>query len=374
MKKQYASIIAYVCAAFVGVCCFSAMHAHADESGLTSLAALREETQEGWDETYTAHGRTITINPRVLLPEALTLPVLTVRAHPPVNETIMQAYDGEVQENNRGRIVAARGDLYAFLAKVKGKVDVPRNVLDLRHIDMTTAYAKDNSLTLEDAERIAYEQLSYFYPDDSQLELSSPWQIQIVEYRYVDPKTKEFTDELATDMGHYVIDYYYMLRNIPLIIDVRATFRKSIPGEGGNFWPGVSATIKAEDQYFLLSERPQEVEEVYSDIPVCTFETIKKTCEEWILRGQVRSIESCTLGYVIYHDPQNSELYWAVPSWIIECEYYDSAKDTRPTAIGPGEAYSNAKLVINAQTGEAIDIQSKQINRAMRPEIVTYTN
>lgn len=94
-----------------------------------------------------------------------------------------------------------------------------------------------------------------------------------------------------------------------------------------------------------------------------------------IEEGYIRDIYGIQFGFVAYPDKQHDlKNYVLFPSWVIECEYYDSPDLVTESVEVPN--YSNSqhyrRLVVNAQTGRMLDPRSKGPNRSDPPKIIAW--
>jgi len=141
----------------------------------------------------------------------------------------------------------------------------------------------------------------------------------------------------------------------------------------------ISANIIDAETYNMQVHRMKEIQPVYDDVPLCSFDTIKAAVEPLLTAGLVRGIDSVELVYVTYLDKNDRDLVWAVPTWTIACTYFE----TPDTELTTGDLideknghtirtpyYTN--LFVNAQTGEVIDPYDESNTRSNVPDIITW--
>ena len=112
---------------------------------------------------------------------------------------------------------------------------------------------------------------------------------------------------------------------------------------------------------------------IAEDVPFCSLDAVIQSAEQLINAGQLRTVDSLRLGYVVWLDQTN--VYKLMPTWVIEGELFANAMAGYRTAMTiltdtPSE-YAN--VYINAQTGELIDPWKSNKNRAYdAPNLITW--
>ena len=75
------------------------------------------------------------------------------------------------------------------------------------------------------------------------------------------------------------------------------------------------------EDYFLTNEfvhlRTVEIE----DIPLAPLDEVLANIEREIETGRIRKVLSLRLGYMLYSNPDMENYAWAVPQWVLECQY-----------------------------------------------------
>ena len=112
---------------------------------------------------------------------------------------------------------------------------------------------------------------------------------------------------------------------------------------------------------FSLVEVTQRLEQ---DVPLCALDAVLSTAGRLIEAGQLRTVDSLRLGYVVWQD--RGHAYRLMPTWVIEGELFESADaDYRvPVTSLTDEPAEYASVYIDAQTGELIDPFSGRAGRA----------
>ncbi len=100
--------------------------------------------------------------------------------------------------------------------------------------------------------------------------------------------------------------------------------------------------------------------EYLSDVPLLPFEQIQDVIRQRIQEGYVQSIYEIRLGYICSNDPEHpGENYFLTPAWVV-CGVMNSNPNIPfyPDDYLPAQRYLGSKLVINAQTGEIVELNS----------------
>lgn len=184
------------------------------------------------------------------------------------------------------------------------------------------------------------------------------------------------------DLDVYSFCGQQMIRGLPILTNAGYTFASSSVNsdtayrhEGGHEAQYYVLHVEAEDSYGFAAHLLAERGVIADDIPLRSFEAAKPDITALIKAGYIREIYSVQFGYAAYpnrqHDLESCILF---PSWVIECEYYDSPDmETEPVNV---PNYSNSqhyrRLVVNAQTGRLLDPRSKGPDRSDAPEVITW--
>lgn len=343
-----------------------------------SVQEIRQQTSIGWHETYEAHGRTIQVDIEVSVPSVDTIPILQIK-YPEQRNTDFLAQKGYGRVNLPGWFAGGVEEgQYGpeFNPRVSAKSS--KSELPIKDIDWDQAYAEGNRLTLRDADIFMNEKLKLLFGDDAQIELYRViLQGRLREYN---EKTGEYGEPLR-ELGSYELHYYPMLRGIPLIMNAVNTFQtrvNNVSGEWGMWRCEVIGTIYTPNDFNVLFSLREEAGMEMEDSPLCSFDTVKEVYEELINKGQIRDVYSVRLGYVCYQDPRSKDIFWAVPSWVMECEWYKSAKDEkRPHDMKADlkyDASGYSKIIVNAQQGKLLDPLDGSTDRSHCPKLLTWND
>ena len=354
------------------------------ETPLVSIKDLPGVTSPVWEQTYQAYGRTIEVHQAVVIPEAETAPVLSVRGMPPIAEPQYSEMAARFsQPSGEWKDYSFRSNSFStYWSQANPGVVNERagedqmdftyrqeTVLDW---DRNAAYAENNPLTIAEAWEVAQEQLRAVYPDKA-------FALRHVGH-YTRWKSKRSGEHLR-EMGSYMLQGTQVFHGIPYMGSVLSCFaQQGMNGE--DMWAAlrgrVDATIYDAGSFSIGCILFDEQEVLYEDIPLLPFDAVKPLVEEQILRGYVRAVYSVTLGYAQFCTP-DPEVYTLVPAWVVWCEYANDGP-TQNT-IDPGvhmseflfmEMNQYKPLILNAQTGELIDPQREDPDRSQCPAIIPW--
>lgn len=145
-----------------------------------TITEVRKQAAAGWHKSYQAHGRTITVDIDIRVPDVDTLPVLRARPLAPSSLAPETADDGSVQEYEIGNALIY-DNLPGFFAWIYGD-KAHRRLTDAQAIstsgyagetvrmgadalDWDTAYAQNNPATVRDLDNRIREQFAHWFPD-----------------------------------------------------------------------------------------------------------------------------------------------------------------------------------------------------------------
>ncbi len=104
---------------------------------------------------------------------------------------------------------------------------------------------------------------------------------------------------------------------------------------------------------------PKLIGEYVQDVPLCPFSKIQDTIRQYIQNGYVQSICEIRLGYICSSDPDHpGESFFLTPAWVVCGVINDEPNLPFYPENYHQESRYETPLVIDAQTGEAIDFGS----------------
>jgi len=343
-----------------------------------------------WHETYqTDRGETVAVDiDPVETPDADAFPVLKVRAADPVSEDVLGEYYAKHDEdyqnyalNNNSGIFDIGMNIYGFYPKgTEGfHCDFPVQFYAPGAIEWNKAYAENNPLTAAQAYATFDDLVAQYLGDGLAYAL-----VGLNVYgplRKYNIRTGEYGDVLG-DRGSYEFGAYELFHGIRMTFMVTSCFRTRINGIEREWGLGnsyISANIIDSETYGMQVRRMREIQTVYDDVPLCSFDAVKAAVEPLITAGLVRRIDSVELVYVTYLDRENRDIAWAVPTWAITCAYFETADDGPNTGdliyeangYPAGTTYYET-LFVNAQTGALIDPMDESDTRSDVPDLIAW--
>lgn len=389
----------------LAICCLAVVlissQAFADQPTL-SISDIYHQAQSGWHQSYdTARGETVAVDIDVIVPAVSAFPCYYAEDMPPVNgvptsKNDLAEYGEAATINNPGffrydwpnRSIQQQ---WRTAARKNGTMletfGEPRAlVLRYGHFDMDTAYSVNNPSTMRDAGTFMAECVQTFFPDQA-VELIPHWL-----HAHIDPgkykKNKAINDyEKVRDdpdfQGCLFAYFDQTIDGIPVLgygyqgfADYKGAGMRDENKEtlGGICITQGMRDIGREELYRSLQLKLISVTDLIAeDVPFCSLDAVIQTAEQLINAGQLRTVDSLRLGYVVWLDQTN--VYKLMPTWVIEGELFANATAGYRTAMTiltdtPSE-YAN--VYINAQTGELIDPWKSNKNRAYdAPNLITW--
>lgn len=343
-----------------------------------------------WNETYqTNRNETVTVAiDSFSIPNATAFPVLQVEAAEPVSTDLLTQYEQEkakdwtnVGLNNSDGVFGIGINIRGFYPAASDRYicDFPVQELDINAVQWDQAYAECNSLTLAQAYSISQALLSYYFGDSLDPQLVG---VNLCgRLRQYNTKTNEFGDVLG-ERGSYEFGYHQQFNEIQITFHVTSTFRTKVNeiasewGLGNSF---IETNIMDNDTYGMQAQVKELVDTVYPDVPLCSFDTVKSSVEPLILTGLIRNIYSVQLAYVTYQDKNDNTILWALPTWIIECSYFETSLQEPTVSDLIYESRGNTSsttyhqnLFVNAQTGVLVDPMAGDDDRSFVPDIILW--
>ena len=318
-----------------------------------TISDIREETKDGWHETYEAHGRTITVDSEIHVPTVDKTPVVRAGTYsfadfvPPEDVLDFSWADGRDS-----------GFVLSYWQLPYLETYNPEDFA--RCLVMEGSQAEDNLMTPEAAESFAFEVLRGLEkePLDYESYAIVPFSRWYVDEGGVDG---DFTtlnrDRPVTLMGNYSVNMHQLIQGIP-IIETGAVLG------GANYktraYTGMTIDVFSKENYGVSYFPIKEKEIMLEDLPLLPYAQIQKTFETYIKKGVVRDVYRIDFGYMMFDDEQNQE-YILKPIWAMYCDImWDATKPTLwmdPVLAGDrkltGGRGSGIGVFVDAQTGEA---------------------
>ena len=353
------------------------MHAALAEA-VWHITDVRMQAEEGWHEKYESYGREITVDLPVNVPDVPLAPILRVIFPQTASEPAFMAkaksgakmYTGFESRLN-DHVTWLSYQLPFVLDEANGErmgtVTWPQSARAA--YDWDKPYADNNPLTVREAYMIALEKAKAIFPD---MEFSHTQFIGL-EGRYY----SKLSGEPLREMGGYRFRLRQILHGIPLLTAVNRVFtRPYMTKEYYDYDFFIDARIVAEDAFHLYCAPIAEDAVVYEDVPLIGFDEIKAEYERLIMAGHIRQIYSLNLGYVLYDNPgAPGDSFILAPTWVARCEYYADRRD-EATSFDLDALYFEAgnyrAVLVNTQTGRAVDAEDDSELRGFCPAILTF--
>lgn len=314
-----------------------------------SVQQAKDPALAGWHQTYDAHGRTITIDADILIPDVDAIPILKI-AH----RDLLPHYDPPIQQNSLiDGVLISSGGSYPYAEHPS--------------YPMLDGQAENNPLTSSEAFQIYRDMIDScgdIFGDVTLMEYGFVAHGVTYPYTYDDEKREiigmDTQADPLTDQGHYTIELKQTFHGIPYITsptdyysEIKQNQRLNMPVSIAN------GEICAKDDFFAVYQCfPKEIGVVAEDSPIIPFEQAKTQFETWIHAGLLRDVYNVRLGYMSFCDPEDEDSFYLVPVWaaygiltddpkkeIHMDEYADYIRRAIPTVM----------LIVNANSGKLLD-------------------
>lgn len=340
-----------------------------------TLAQLREQAAQGWNETYTAMDREVVADAAMgWFPEAETCPLVSV-------DPLTIAEDDERLDKWRKLshcIIYALPDRLNISVTNDSKFDLVSlgswrgkwledhftyydgEISDRQPEDCDITY--DEFLDMFEADMLEFTGLSLDDVHIDEVSVSNPgYKGKKVNGEYV-------RGDKLTAAGAYNIFARQLVEGVPVLGSIQAIdkgriqYRYSMPEyRYFTFWSVTNPTI------------------IEEDLPLLSFEAFKGKLEELIDAGKLRGVDAMRFGYGTCKDGDKWKL---VPVWMVTCGYTDNPNSDKNVMayineegdISRPEGYK--EYYFSAQTGEMlkhyrVDSYEDSLNM---PEILTWSD
>lgn len=351
----------------VAVAASLALWAHAavgaaDEAGF--IHDIRASFPDAWVESVRIDQGEKAVSAPVRLPDVERVPLLRVAPKGPAD---IGADGGDtVLANDPGTLAVNHGMDWSALP-AGGAVRDERHVDVGRDTELENLFAENNAISAGDALAYLTGQARRLYGEDVEFE---PDSVTL----YGEWKESGGAGKTLIEGGVVEITARQRLAGIPVVMGVSRTYSKKkmqYPGES-RFMSECGATwsMHAADQWGL-SCRLWEIREIAEDdVRLCAFDRVTQALRGEIEAGRLDEVYGMRLGYALYLDAGADDVFWAVPSWIVECRYdVNGAAAIDRSFDGEGLLrHRNAgyhRLIVNAMTGKLADPGDTAPNRSV---------
>ena len=398
-----------------------------------SVSELYEQAQAMggvWRETFETKNGTVTVDVPIIVPEVAEMPVLTVERA----KISKEAYDFLAQSQKTTR----RENAFEFVVDIDGEsgdfflgnVDPEDQSYDtIQHLwirrgsyrwgsddwktrdaepityhypwelESDEAYLRNREQTIDDVMSVWQKEIEHFYPDGT-YEIK-PKRVTIYGSLLGSRNGK---GKVFERKGYYYIDAEQYIEGVPVfgpvannVSNVNGTFRRhftstqktnridkkldayrlgALHGCDYQLMSFIADGSEHQIMINLLDVRSEE----YADIPLASLDEVLANVAKEIEAGHIRQVFSVRLGYLLYSNPDMTDHAWAVPRWVVDCNYI--TKDNEATVKKFRENDDNLvdiwnkweflQMPVDAQTGELIIMTTGDEKNFSVPKIVTW--
>ncbi len=333
-----------------------------------TVMQMHAQAAQGWHQTYTAYGRTVTVDIPVQVPDVETLPVLRADAAaaaqtPPVTDWPDAALfqepgffrlDSHTAKTRQAAEPANRND------PPKG-MDVQAVYREWNELEPDTPYAFDNPASVRDAQAMMDKVLTDNFPGLA--DGLTPYAAYATgALRAYDEAADAFSGDPWPYCGVLMVYFHQQIGGVPLLCRGESCFAdfdhtpahaQTIPVGGTAIlqeMPDGSGLFQSA-QFHLVSVR----ETLLPDLPLCSLSEVLQTYETLIEQGLLRQVTGLRLGYVSWEAEDGS--LTLTPAWVLTGDLYASA-DTPDRQLFKNmdpRIPEHGCVIVSALTAELID-------------------
>ena len=373
-KKKVLRSLGVLCLFLTMACPVSAQHPS------FNVRSIWEEAQAGWHQVVDGPKGAVNLDIDIWVPDVASLPVLEVehiqKVYPEVRD-LFPEYLKHGYDAHPSQIALDRNSPYQI--KHPDNVSVDITYLDVSQMDWDAPFIEENPTTLREAVTLVKDSLSVYSFDVEDFDWEHPVGVEALRWRKGSVAKGIFKGEAFTEKGFCSFSIHQKFYGIPCLADVTRVFVHYAP-EGGRprpyevgAVPQLGAAVEDQNAYGIGGKLVAVTGIISPDMPLCAVDAVKQAVLPRIQSGNIREIYSMQLGYVLYKTSYEvDDTMWLVPTWVVGCEYYPNPKlpthEADPTLPRNQSSFAR-NLLINAQTGELIDPDSKAKDRVLAPKI-----
>lgn len=205
-------------------------------------------------------------------------------------------------------------------------------------------------------------------------------------------------------MGYYVIDAEQYIAGFPVfgaaannVSNVNGTFRVSFTstretnrmeekmdayrkGAQDACYYHLTAFVADEEDHQIMTNLLDVRSEEHEDIPLASLEQVLAGIRGEIEAGRICDVFSVRLGYLLYSNPDMTDHAWAIPRWVVDCNYItEENKDTveffrarRQRRDDIWNAWEFVQMPVDAQSGAPLILTTGDEKTFSVPEILTW--
>lgn len=344
----------------------------AEETKYFNIADLRKNTPAFWQQSYQAFGRAIDIHVEIGIPDVQFAPMLQVSKKKALDKSAIThwltvfgvAANETAQVDSTGKYWSYFGsddDRTAFVLSAPAANEALGETWDkviesessILGFDMNQSYAPRNTLKLSEALGIAKGSLHEVMGQDHDFELDTV---------AISGLYNRKTGKPIRDIDGYRLGCMPMLEGIPCL---------EYPVTGPDWMRSrVTATIYSKTSYDMNCSLFDVDRILMNDLPLCSFDLVKKAFEDLIMDGRIRRIFSLQLSYGKFFDQHKG--FVMLPVWNAWCEVYSTAKDEMNSFDKLSKSFykmsSYNQVIVNAQTGTLLFLGANDKGKSWREE------
>lgn len=326
-----------------------------------------------WNQTYEAHGREIHVDLEVGVPDVLEADILTARVgDSSLSEEQLARYAAMEKtfkfgaNNSKGFLGTGVNNPFIHLPGQKGG-ECRTWMLDLATSDVNNAYAENNPVTLGQAWDIFRSEVAYCYGEEVARQLVVTEVEMLDRLKVYNKKKKEYGEPLR-EYGTYQFMALQSFHGLPLLCHVCTAFNSMVKGEHFRLLTGLIGYIANEEAFDFIFSLMEEEDVLAEKVPLCSVQDAIAVLESEIEKGRIRNVHSLQLAYTLWNDAKDEELFYMIPCWVAECDYFSSAKKKESKQDQQAEHYTDKtcyqKIMVNALTGQLVEPEDKSKHRS----------
>lgn len=390
-----------------------------------SVAELYDQVQAmggWWKETFDTPNGEVTVDAPIIVPDIEEIPVLTVSKVKPLTKELFDVIaQGERSAKPEG-ILEFKSDISGEMLKYflgyeeDGKTGYdavewswvyhgdwnceqvnPATYHYPWEIDEETAYLRGSEQTIADVMKIWEEDIQFCYPNGEYA--IKPKRIIIRGSNLVD---NQGTDKASKRNGYYLIYAEQYFNELPLFGAIASTDGNNKFGvnhgsdtETNRIYEelhgyrtgsvdacadGIIAYSPSDDGIRTLTELNGIETIEHEDVPLISLDEVQRSIAEEIEKGHIRRIYSIRLGYLLYSNPDMTEYAWAIPRWVVDCDYVtDANKESVEEFHAMDDGWMNVwnswefvQMPVDAQNGELIIFTTGDAETFCVPDVLTW--
>ena len=318
-----------------------AFSAQADASYI-SIQEMQNDVPATWTETLTG-GKDIacTIDAVIAVPDVDRFPILQA------------TWQGEIEGLDQNLVIEENSERHVFVKTL------PDNVTDTWQKGVKT----ETLVTCEDemdpkTVRQADEKAEKMLREICDMDGISLERLGVQVHTIVRLDSREFVQESV--VANYCPTYSGIaVLNRPFPLCVLKNYTSAPVGYAYAFW-------RTDIDYWGVNIMiPRVTGETEPDVPLMSFQEIQEIILEHIQQGYIQSIDEIRLGYIVVNNSENpDQSFYLTPAWVV-CGVMNAQPNLPFHPEGHWDTtqrYSGSQFVINAQTGEWMDPNSRNVS------------